>query len=73
MYRKALGIVMISLAHFQSFDRGEVVEESIVGNHELNEGDTFEWQCAQFGGIAKVVNPGNFENGRTYPKIQKVS
>ena len=46
---------MIPLASFQSFDRGGRVVVSVFPEWDLRVGDTVEWECAQFGGLARVV------------------
>lgn len=46
-------LVMVLLSYFQDFDHGKVGLASC--DHELEVGDTVEWECGQFWGVASVV------------------
>lgn len=58
--------VMVLLGLFQDFDHGkEIVQHE--ENLDLAPGDTFDWNCAQFDGMAQTVS---YQDGKlTFKKI----
>ena len=54
-FRNDLPYLEILATQFQAFDRGERVEMNIPEAWNLTDGDRLWWACAQFDGIALVV------------------
>lgn len=55
-YRDDLPYITISLGLFQKFDRGEEIRERIDEKFNLQPGEVFSWECAQFDGAAEVIS-----------------
>ena len=63
--------VMILVTRFQDFDHGKEIQQSIPESRNLQAGDRLPWICAQFDGIAEVVDREENGTGRlcTFRKI----
>jgi|GEM_PF-2263665 hypothetical protein len=48
--------ITICLGHFQKFDKGKIVKEIVPEEYDLQPGEIFHWECAQFYGLAEVVS-----------------
>lgn len=66
----------IHVFHFQDFDQGKVVDQ-YLDDGIYGIGDKFHWECAQFHGIAQIVDIGGTEseqpNARRRYGIKKIS
>jgi len=58
--------IMVMLSYFQAFDCDEEISQ-YEEDLDLADGDTFDWYCGQFDGMAQVVS---YQNGEL--KFKKV-
>lgn len=58
-FRNDLPYIFISLGSFQLFDHGNVIEQTLPEEYDLQVGDRFEWECGQFYGVAEIIKREN--------------
>ena len=68
-FRNDLPYLIISCISFQQFDHGGTIKEIVPAAWNLKPGDHLYWECAQFEGIAKVIE--NNQEGECI--IKKIS
>jgi hypothetical protein len=71
--RTDIPFVEIAFTKFQTFDRGELITQVLPEEWNLRQGDSLHWTCAQYGGIARVVNCSLAEDNNTSCVLEKVS